>query len=195
MIDLIIKSYKPELKPNSLKIYLTSLRQLNDGNDIKNIDFLKDFEKVIEKLSSKKPNTRKNYLNAIIITLKALKESKELIEKYESLRDGYQKEYNDIMASHKKTESQEKNWITWDEFLEMIDKVYETVKSFEKNKEWSEEQLLKYQTYLVLNLYRVIPVRNDFHDMFVKTQREFNKLKKSGSKDNFLIVSAGGPGR
>ena len=30
--------------------------------------------------------------------------------------------------------------------------------------------------------------------MFVKTQREFNKLKKSGSKDNFLIISAGGPG-
>ena len=134
MIDLIIKSYKPELKPNSLKIYLTSLRQLNDGNDIKDIDFLKDFNKVIEKLSSKKNNTRKNYLNAIIITLKALKESKELIEKYESLRDGYQKEYNDIMASHKKTETQEKNWITWDEYLGMIDKVYETVKSFEKKK-------------------------------------------------------------
>ena len=43
-------------------------------------------------------------------------------------------------------------------------------------------------------MYRVIPVRNDFHDMFVKTQREFNTLKKSGSKDNFLIISAGGPG-
>ena len=134
MIDLIIKSYKPELKPNSLKIYLTSLRQLNDGNDIKDINFLKDFDKVIEKLSSKKPNTRKNYLNAIIITLKALKESQELIEKYETLRDGYQKEYNDIMASHKKTESQEKNWITWDEFLEMIDQVYETVNRLKKIK-------------------------------------------------------------
>ena len=32
MIDLIIKSYKTNLKANSLKIYVTSLRKLNDGN-------------------------------------------------------------------------------------------------------------------------------------------------------------------
>ena len=87
MIDLVIKSYKPSLKDNSLKIYLTSLRVLNDGDDIKNIEFLKDYDKIIDKLSKKKDNTKKNYLNAIIIALKALKSDGKLIKRYEELRD------------------------------------------------------------------------------------------------------------
>ena len=192
MIDLIIKSYKPNLKNSSLKIYMTSLRKLNDGNDIKNIDFLKDYENIILKLSSKKNNTKKNYLNAIIITLKALKGNEGLIEQYEVLRDKYQKEYNDIMSAHSKTDTQEKNWITWETYLSMIEKVYETVKSFEKNTEWTETQLLKYQEYLLLNLYRVSPLRHDFHDMAVKNHRQFNSLNKSGTKDNYIVVPANG---
>ena len=59
MIDLIIQSQRPDLKPNSLKIYLTSLRKLNGGHDIKNIDFLKDFDGIVVKISKYKDNTRK----------------------------------------------------------------------------------------------------------------------------------------
>ena len=72
MIDLIIKLHELNLKPSSLKIYMTSPRKSNGGNDIKNIDYLKDYDNIISKLSSKKNNTIKNYLNAIIIIVKAL---------------------------------------------------------------------------------------------------------------------------
>jgi len=189
MIDLIIKSYKPNLKPSSLKIYMTSLRKLNDGNDIKNIDFLKDYENIILKLESKKNNTKKNYLNAIIIILKALNENTALIKRYEELRDLYQKEYNDVMASNSKTPSQQKNWISWSQYNSMISEVYDTVKLFEKQSSWTVEQMLNYQIYLILNLYRVFPLRNDFHDMKIISQREYNKNKES--KDNFIIETKG----
>jgi len=189
MIDLIIKAYKPNLKASSLKIYMTSLRKLNDGNDIKNIDFLKDYDNIILKLEPKKNNTKKNYLNAIIIVLKALHENDKLIEKYEELRDGYQKEYNDVMASNSKTPAQQLNWISWQQFNSMITSVFDTVKLFEKKNVWSVEEMLEYQVYVILNLYRVFPLRNDFHDMKVISQREYNKNKES--KDNFIIVTKG----
>ena len=71
MIDLIIKSYKPNLKPSSLKIYMTSLRKLNDGNDIKNIDFLQDYDNIILKLSSKKNNTKKELFKCYYYNFKS----------------------------------------------------------------------------------------------------------------------------
>ena len=65
MIELVIKANRPELSDSSLKQYLSSLRTLNDKKPIQDIDFLKDYDSVMEKLSSKKPTTIKNYMNAI----------------------------------------------------------------------------------------------------------------------------------
>ena len=67
MIELVIKANRPELSDSSLKQYLSSLRTLNDKKPIQDIDFLKDYDTVMEKLSSKKPTTVKNYMNAIIV--------------------------------------------------------------------------------------------------------------------------------
>ena len=127
MIDLIIQSQRPDLKPNSLKIYLTSLRKLNGGNDIKNIDFLKDFDGIVEKISKYKDNTRKNYLNAIIVALKALKTDDNLVKRYEELRDSYNQKYSEHLATHKKTETHEKNWVSWNEYLGMVGKLKDSV--------------------------------------------------------------------
>ena len=73
MIELVIKANRPELSDSSLKQYLSSLRTLNDKKPIQDIDFLKDYDSVMEKLSSKKPTTIKNYMNAIIVVLSAVK--------------------------------------------------------------------------------------------------------------------------
>eukprot|EP01051_Picozoa_sp_SAG22_P013773 SAG22_NODE_1583_length_4063_cov_6.137487_1_plen_68_part_10 len=67
MIELVIKANRPELSDSSLKQYLSSLRTLNDKKPIQDIDFLKDYDTVMGKLSSKKPTTVKNYMNAIIV--------------------------------------------------------------------------------------------------------------------------------
>eukprot|EP01050_Picozoa_sp_SAG11_P033652 SAG11_NODE_11526_length_754_cov_10.483969_1_plen_80_part_10 len=80
MIDLIIKASRPELKPNSLKIYLSALKKLNNNQPITSIDFMKDHEGIMKKLENKSKNTKKSYLNAVIVALQALKEDKELID-------------------------------------------------------------------------------------------------------------------
>ena len=82
MIELVIKANRPELSDSTLKQYLSSLRTLNDKKPIQDIDFLKDYDSVMEKISSKKPTTIKNYMNAIIVVLSAVKADTELIDKY-----------------------------------------------------------------------------------------------------------------
>ena len=54
----------PDLLDNSLKQYLPSLRTFNDKKPITDLDFLRNYDAVIEKLSAKKPTTIKNYMAA-----------------------------------------------------------------------------------------------------------------------------------
>ena len=77
---MIIKAARPDIKDNSIKQYMSSLRTLNDGKPIMDVDFLKDFDAVMEKLSDRKPTTIKNYMNAIIVVLGALKMDDNLIK-------------------------------------------------------------------------------------------------------------------
>ena len=97
MIDLVIRASRPNLSDNSLKTYLISLKKLNGGKPISDLKFLEDYDGVVNFLSSKADTTKKNYLNAVIIALQALKGSPELIAKYEQLRDKYNQAYTDVM--------------------------------------------------------------------------------------------------
>ena len=62
---MIIKAARPDIKDNSIKQYMSSLRTLNDGKPIMDVDFLKDFDAVMEKLRpttttiKKKPRRKK----------------------------------------------------------------------------------------------------------------------------------------
>eukprot|EP01050_Picozoa_sp_SAG11_P031576 SAG11_NODE_9873_length_873_cov_4.003876_1_plen_84_part_10 len=58
MIDLIIKASRADLKDNSLKIYLSALRKLNNNQPVTSIEFMKDFEGIMEKLKDKSSNTK-----------------------------------------------------------------------------------------------------------------------------------------
>ena len=82
MIEFIIKSARPDIKDNSIKQYLSSLRTLNSGKPFTDVQFLMDYDSVIEQIKEKKSTTRKKYMNAIIVVLQALKSDPKLIKKY-----------------------------------------------------------------------------------------------------------------
>ena len=188
MIDLIIKASRPELKPNSLKIYLSALKKLNNNQPITSIDFMKDYEGIIKKLENKSKNTKKSYLNAVIVALQALKEDKELIDKYVQLRDGFQNDYIEMVKAHKKSEKQETNWVEWKDYISMVDELKKRVQHLNRKKVWTTEDIGAYQEYLLTTLYKHYPVRNDFHDMKVISKREYNKLSKNDKKEtNYLV--------
>ena len=65
---------KRNIKPNSLKAYLISIKKIHNAleeGEFKNLDFLKKVEKVREFLDKLKLSTQKNYLAAIIVALDA----------------------------------------------------------------------------------------------------------------------------
>ena len=188
MLDLLILNKRPELSPSSLKIYMSNLKLLNSKKPINDLRFLDNFDEIMDKIAEKKENTQKSYLNAVIVALTSIqKTDPALLKKYSIKRDELQEQYNNILASHSKTPSQQKNWITWENFLEMVKKVGESVKFLEKKKEWSDTEILKYQEYMIMMLYKNYPVRNDWADMKVITQRNYKKLPKD-SKENFIVV-------
>ena len=98
------------IKPNSLKAYLISIKKLNEyitNKEYKNLDFLKDEAKVLEKLDTLKLTTQKNYLSAVIVALSAFK------DKYEDDLKTYRKRLDELNEKYnseiKKILNDEKN--------------------------------------------------------------------------------------
>jgi integrase len=215
------KGVKSEpLKPLTWKRYEDNLIKLwsvmHSGDtrpDELKLDFLKNIKKVKETLVSKKwglkedksisKNTIKNYLNAIIAVLK-LSGEKEELEEYIEYRNELQDEYNEGVNSHKKTQKQEDNWITMEEWTDIIKKM----KDYNKNNElWTkdysslsesnhkrgstklERDFLGLQNYILMSLYRYLPpVRNDYEKMSIITQKEYRKLSEEDKKESNYLV-------
>ena len=68
-----------QLSESSKKLYTNNLRKLNNGNQIENIDFLKDIEKINEIISKYKPATQRSFIISIISVVKS---EPELYKKY-----------------------------------------------------------------------------------------------------------------
>eukprot|EP01051_Picozoa_sp_SAG22_P022320 SAG22_NODE_5302_length_1041_cov_5.042463_4_plen_52_part_01 len=46
----------------------------------------------------------------------------------------------------------------------MSDNLGDSTKHLKKKQEWTKDELLHFQDYLITQLYKHYPVRNDFHD-------------------------------
>ena len=185
---MIIKAARPDIKDNSIKQYMSSLRTLNDGKPIMDVDFLKDFDAVMEKLSDRKPTTIKNYMNAIIVVLGALKMDDDLIKRYGEVRDKLNDQYSEEQATHKKSDAQEKNWVEFEDYVKKVDDLGENLAALKKKSEWSTDDKRRYQEYLIAKLYTVFPFRNDYV-MKVISKAAFNKLSaKDKEENNYLVV-------
>ena len=60
------------ISSSSKNLYIKNLTRLNDGGQIKNVNFLKDLDSIHQKLEKYKPNTRRSYIISIVSLLKEL---------------------------------------------------------------------------------------------------------------------------
>ena len=74
-LENLIKSDRPDIKSNSLKAYLISLKKMNQNKPIENLTFLKDYDKIIEFLGKFKLPTKRNYISSILVVLRAYNKS------------------------------------------------------------------------------------------------------------------------
>ncbi len=185
------------IKPNSLRAYIISIKKIRDAMDYKkeDLDFLEDIDKVKEFLSKFKTSTKKNYLAAIIVALDSYGEKyDDELQKYKKYLDETHTQYKEEYENGKKSEKQEKNWVS----LEQLRKVSNYWKRelnereiFQK-KTLNNKQMQMLQKWVVSNLFTSDdnpPTRLDYAPMEIISTTEYDKLKEDEKKSgNFLVV-------
>jgi hypothetical protein len=187
------------IKEKSLRAYMISLRKiyekLETALEFDSIDkwlIGKNIEKIINLLSEMKITTRKNYLAAIIVALTTDKDKyADALLEYREYLNIVVDEYNTQLKSQTKSKKQEDNWVSMDELKEIVSGYKKEIRKLDlANKDaWSNREYNIYQLYLVGLLYTELPpVRLDYSNMVVITEKDYKKLKEK-SKNYLVIVS------
>ena len=175
-----------DIKEISLKNYLSSLKQLNKKingtTEIKNLDFLKNYKQIFNIIDDKKETTQKNYLTSIIVALKAYPEKyKKIIDIYSKKLKTISEHYHQGLKNQQKTETQKKNWMTYEELLKVLESLK---KKYNDNKTFNN-----LQKYLILLTYINHPLRNDYAEMKIIKYKDYKlKSKEEQQKYNYLII-------
>ena len=196
-IESIIKEERPNISENSLKVYIQNLKKLHKtitkNDEIKSLDFLKDYDNVIKTLEEKNKNTMKNYLVAVVIILQSnTKKYNDLIEKYQQKIKQLQENINDNYDENEKSDKQKDNWVDYSEILKLLRKMKKDTKPLLEKENLTNKEKDLIQQYLVHYLYsgKSFPIiRNDFAEM--KIVNEGDKLEKD--KNYFVIRKKGLP--
>ena len=159
--------FKPDISASSRKLYTFNLTKLNNGKDIKNLNFLAKPE-IMEKLEGLKDNTKRTYIIAIVSSLKDRPEPK-----YKRM---YSKYYDMLVAINKslktnnaKSEKQEDNWLSQDAVSSKCENLMEIVPKIKGKRKISEGEYKELLDAVILGLYCLqAPRRNkDYTDMVV----------------------------
>jgi hypothetical protein len=140
---------------NSIKLYLFQLRQLN-GGELENVDFLRDISGILNKLKKYKPSTIRTKLIAVIACLKCVDEP-ELLKEYMDIV----KNINDNTDNTTKSESQEKNWMSKEDIMELWKNYSIKVSEFSTKRKIDEKQYDILLQYMILSLYVLITPRRN----------------------------------
>jgi hypothetical protein len=203
MKDLLeqIKKLKPNLKETSIKTYIAGMKKICKGLDLDHdkcddIDFLKKREKVVEFLDTLPKTTKKNLYIAIVVSLQAQeKKDDELIEFYTEHMTTLANEYEEYIKTQQKSEKQKENWIDYDEMVEILNRLLDRIKDKQIHKKdvLDRNEYKLFQQYILLRTYLDIPIRNDFSDMKVIEEKEYDEKYREKHKGNWLILKNGNP--
>ena len=193
-IEETIMKARPNLKPNTIKMYLFSLNKIRKIMEEDDFTFLKDIDKVKEKLSYLHYTSQRNYFNAIIVLLSAVNKEDPLIAKYDAVRNELNKKYIDDNETGKISDKQAPNFVELSEVTNMIAEMEKDIKlnKLKKSTELSSKQKELLQVYTIYNILLKIPLRNDLAGMRAITRTEYNSLTEDDKKtNNYLVVNKG----
>ena len=194
----VIQKARPNAKESTIKMYSSNLNKLKKMFDTDNFDFLKQTDKVKDKLSELHFTTQRNYLSAVVIYLMAIskneKDMKEdpLILKYAELRDDLSKIIEDNNATGIISDKQKDNFVDISEVNKMVQEMGEEIKNkkIKKKEDLSSKDKALLQVYTIFSIYTRLPMRNDLAGMEAINKRTYNKLTEENKKEkNYLVVN------
>jgi hypothetical protein len=146
------------ISPSSLNLYTKNLIRLNDGKEIKNLNFLKNTENILDKIKDYKPNTRRTYIISIVSLLKQEPKFKKLYDIYYKILLEYN---NNLKNNNDKSDKQTENWITQEEVLDKQKELENILSVIINKKSITQEQYEKLFNLLILSLYTLNPPRRN----------------------------------
>jgi hypothetical protein len=162
---------KKNISESTLNLYLKNLKRLNDNNEIKSFNFLKEVNKITDKIERYKPNTRRTYIISIVSLLKQEPKYKKIFSKYYDILLNYNKE---LKTNNTKSETQNENWITQDQVLEIYNKLKEEANPLLDNKKLTESQYNQVLNWVILSLYVINPPRRNLDYLLMKVVKKYN---------------------
>jgi len=191
---------KRKLRPSSLNAYASNMNKLHKlmfDKEITGLDFLKDKKKVMKTIEEKKLSTRKTYLAAIVVTLMAFDKDEDLIKYYRDEMEDLAKQFNADMEEQKKSETQDKNWVSLASLRKVMRKYRNELNEKEIFKKDADDLTNKefdlLQKWIVASLYILDenpPLRNDYI-METISNKDYEKLSEEEKREkNYLVIKS-----
>jgi hypothetical protein len=147
----IIEEKRPNLTKSSVTTYVSILKNLFKKNVDKdtemNMEWFQNEDKILDILKDKPSKNRKTTLSALVVLV-----GKEKSEKYlkQMLED--KAIYDKSLDNQKKSDKQEKNWITLDEIQTIFNELNDEAKHLMKKDIFKMEELQKIQNLVIVGL-------------------------------------------
>jgi hypothetical protein len=151
--------------------YIQTLYSLNGKKPFNNLAFLKKFEEVQGRIDSYAPSTQLNQYMVLTSALSLFADKPTYKSAYNHWKDKMMESKKEKANTnpHEKSDTQEENWLTWDEVSKKKLGLKEEISMFISSKNITSGQYDKLLQYVVLSLYTdIAPRRNqDYLDMYV----------------------------
>ena len=151
--------------------YIQTLWSLNGKRPFNNLAWLKKFNEVQERINTYAPSTQLNQYMVLTSALSLFADKPTYKSAYNYWKDKMMEGKKEKAGSnpHEKSDTQEENWLTWDEVSKKKFGLKEDISQFISNRNITAGQYDKLLQYVVLSLYTdIAPRRNqDYLDMYV----------------------------
>jgi hypothetical protein len=162
MKSYLEKLFAPKnLADSSLKKYTAKLTKLNNGDPVKNLNFLKNYEEITKQLSEMNDRMKRDTLIAIVSALTSLP---KLTKPFKIVRDKYGvllKEYNnELSSSNVKSDNMKDSWLTTEQINQKYKQLLKQTKKINVSDFTKHEYDLMYNL-VILSLYKFLPPRRE----------------------------------
>lgn len=194
-MEFKIKKARPGIRQitvNNYLNYLKSVAKKVTGEEFKNLDFTKDYEKVKFYLDEYTFNTRRAITTALIVGLGAIDDPNKNKKKYDELLTVLRLEANNNNKNNVQSEKVKEQWTTMAE----LRKIYNKWRRLVNDDDIPNRDVLSrrsqdiLQNYLIVSLYTLMPPRRlIYSDLELISTVKFKKLKNIQKKRNYLVFS------
>ena len=189
---------KRKLRPASIKTYISNIIKLHEkmgkGRDVKNLDFLKDYDAVMDTIKDFKLSSRKTALASIVVGLSAYDDKYEdVLKKYRDDMYSDATEYKKVIEEQNKSPKENENWVSIKRLKQVLARTKKDLQDrgvFSKT-ELSKKEMDLLQQWVAGMIYigddKNPPLRNDITPMSVISNSDYRKLSDEDLKKNYLV--------